>query len=84
MVDRQGAFMEPTILAGVTPGNPSFRDEFFGPVAMVFRVRGEDAAIGIRSWRGSDRSRVACGKEWLRMLAVIFPASFDRREVRIA
>ena len=46
-IDRPGAFMQPTILTGVTPGNPAFRDEFFGPVAMFFRVKDEDAAIAL-------------------------------------
>jgi succinate-semialdehyde dehydrogenase/glutarate-semialdehyde dehydrogenase len=46
-IDRPGAFMQPTILADVKPGNPAFRDEFFGPVAMVFRVADEDAAIAL-------------------------------------
>lgn len=46
-IDRPGAFMEPTILTGVEPGNPAFRDEFFGPVAMFFRVKNEDAAIAL-------------------------------------
>jgi succinate-semialdehyde dehydrogenase/glutarate-semialdehyde dehydrogenase len=46
-IDRPGAFMQPTILTGVEPGNPAFRDEFFGPVAMFFRVKDEDAAIAL-------------------------------------
>jgi succinate-semialdehyde dehydrogenase/glutarate-semialdehyde dehydrogenase len=46
-IDRPGAFMEPTILTQVTPQNPAFRDEFFGPVAMFFRVKDEDAAIAL-------------------------------------
>jgi succinate-semialdehyde dehydrogenase/glutarate-semialdehyde dehydrogenase len=46
-IERPGAFMEPTILTDVKPGNPAFRDEFFGPVAMVFRVKDEDAAIAL-------------------------------------
>jgi succinate-semialdehyde dehydrogenase/glutarate-semialdehyde dehydrogenase len=46
-IDRAGAFMEPTILTHVEPGNPAFRDEFFGPVAMVFRVKDEDAAVAL-------------------------------------
>ncbi len=48
-IDRPGAFMEPTILTGVTPQNPAFRDEFFGPVAMFFRVKNEDEAIALAS-----------------------------------
>jgi succinate-semialdehyde dehydrogenase/glutarate-semialdehyde dehydrogenase len=46
-IDRPGAYMEPTILTHVKPGNPAFRDEFFGPVAMFFRVKDEEAAIAL-------------------------------------
>ena len=46
-INRAGAFMEPTILTDVKPHNPAFRDEFFGPVAMFFRVKNEDAAIAL-------------------------------------
>jgi succinate-semialdehyde dehydrogenase/glutarate-semialdehyde dehydrogenase len=46
-IGNSGAFMEPTILTHVEPGNPAFRDEFFGPVAMFFRVKDEDAAIAL-------------------------------------
>jgi succinate-semialdehyde dehydrogenase/glutarate-semialdehyde dehydrogenase len=44
-VDRPGAFVEPTILTGVTPGMRVFHEELFGPVAVVYRVPDEDAAI---------------------------------------
>jgi succinate-semialdehyde dehydrogenase/glutarate-semialdehyde dehydrogenase len=46
-IDRPGAFMQPTILTDVKPGNPAYRDEFFGPVAMFFRVKDEEAAIAL-------------------------------------
>jgi len=46
-IDRPGAFMEPTILADITPDNPAFREEFFGPVALFFRVKNEDAAVAL-------------------------------------
>jgi succinate-semialdehyde dehydrogenase/glutarate-semialdehyde dehydrogenase len=46
-IDRPGAFMQPTILSDVQPSNPAFRDEFFGPVAMFFRVKDEAAAIAL-------------------------------------
>ncbi len=46
-IDRPGSYMAPTILTDVKPGNPAFRDEFFGPVAMVFRVKDEDEAIAL-------------------------------------
>jgi succinate-semialdehyde dehydrogenase/glutarate-semialdehyde dehydrogenase len=46
-IDRPGSFMETTILTDVKPNNPAFRAEFFGPVAMFFRVKDEDAAVAL-------------------------------------
>jgi succinate-semialdehyde dehydrogenase/glutarate-semialdehyde dehydrogenase len=46
-VDRPGAFMQPTILTDIEPDNPAYRDEFFGPVALFFRVKDEEAAIAL-------------------------------------
>jgi succinate-semialdehyde dehydrogenase/glutarate-semialdehyde dehydrogenase len=46
-VDRPGSFMQPTILTDIKPDNPAFRDEFFGPVAMFFRVKDESQAIAL-------------------------------------
>jgi len=46
-IDRAGSFMEPTILTDITPENPAFREEFFGPVALFFRVKNEDEAIAL-------------------------------------
>ncbi len=46
-IDRPGSYMEPTILTGITPDNPAYREEFFGPVALFFRVKDEDAAIAL-------------------------------------
>ena len=46
-IDRPGWFMQPTILTDIAPGNPAFRDEFFGPVASFFRVGSEDEAIAL-------------------------------------
>jgi succinate-semialdehyde dehydrogenase / glutarate-semialdehyde dehydrogenase len=44
-VDRRGYFLEPTILADVAPENAMFHQEFFSPVAMIFRVKNDDEAI---------------------------------------
>lgn len=44
-IDRAGAFMQPTILTDIKPDNPAFREEFFGPVALFFRVKNEDEAV---------------------------------------
>jgi succinate-semialdehyde dehydrogenase/glutarate-semialdehyde dehydrogenase len=46
-IERPGSFMQPTILTDVKPDNPAFRDEFFGPVALFFRVKDEDEAIAL-------------------------------------
>jgi succinate-semialdehyde dehydrogenase/glutarate-semialdehyde dehydrogenase len=46
-IERPGSFMETTILADVKPDNPAFRQEFFGPVVMFFRVKNEDEAIAL-------------------------------------
>src|SRR5689334_16207832 len=42
--------MEPTILTDVKPGNPAFREEFFGPVALFFRVKDENDAIALANY----------------------------------
>ena len=44
---RTGAFFEPTVLTNITPENPASQEEFFGPVAQVYRARDEDDAIRI-------------------------------------
>ncbi len=46
-INRPGSFMETTILTDVKPENPAFREEFFGPVALFFRVKNEDEAIAL-------------------------------------
>jgi succinate-semialdehyde dehydrogenase/glutarate-semialdehyde dehydrogenase len=46
-IDRPGSFMEPTILTDIKPENPAFREEFFGPVALFFRVKNEEEAIAL-------------------------------------
>lgn len=45
--DRNGAYFPPGVLTGVTPDSPSYREELFGPVAMVFKVGSEDEAVEI-------------------------------------
>lgn len=44
-VPATGAFVQPTVLTGVTPGNPAYYQEFFGPVALYFPVKDEDEAV---------------------------------------
>jgi len=46
-IDREGAFMQPTILTNMLPNNPVYYEEFFGPVAVFFSVKDEQAAIDL-------------------------------------
>ncbi|MCB0861921.1 MAG: NAD-dependent succinate-semialdehyde dehydrogenase [Solirubrobacterales bacterium] len=43
--ERDGNFFPVTVLTGVTPENDAYREEFFGPVATVYKVASEDEAI---------------------------------------
>ena len=43
--DRPGNFYPPTILSEIPPGCLAEHEEFFGPVALLFRVSDIDAAI---------------------------------------
>jgi succinate-semialdehyde dehydrogenase/glutarate-semialdehyde dehydrogenase len=46
-LDRTGAFMQPSILTDIKKGTPAYLEEFFGPVALFFRVANEDEAIAL-------------------------------------
>ena len=65
--ERQGWYYSPTVLVGVTPESPIYREEVFGPVAMLFRVRSTDEAVrlandspfglGASVWTRTDADR---------------------------
>ena len=44
---RDGAFFQTTVLTDVTPENPASKEEFFGPVAQVYRATDEADAVRI-------------------------------------
>lgn len=46
-VPNHGAFVQPTILTELTPENPAYYWEFFGPVSLVYRAKDEQDAIAI-------------------------------------
>lgn len=45
--ERDGNFFRSTVLADVSPDNDAYGEEFFGPVAMVFRVSSEEEAVAL-------------------------------------
>lgn len=45
--DKEGAFMDATILANIPVGSPAYEEELFGPVACLFRVDSEEEAVRI-------------------------------------
>ena len=65
--DRPGNFYPPTILTDIPAGSPAEQEEFFGPVALLFRVADIDAAIkianatpfglGASAWTTNEKER---------------------------
>ena len=43
--ERSGNFFSPMVLTDVTPDNDAYREELFGPVAVVYRAGSEDEAV---------------------------------------
>ena len=62
-----GNFYEPTVLTDIPVESPAYREEFFGPVASLFRARVLDDAIriandsrfglGASAWTNDDKER---------------------------
>src|SRR6202040_1161039 len=62
-----GNFYAPTVLTDIPKESPAYKEEFFGPVASVFRVKDIDEAIrlandsrfglGASAWTSDDRER---------------------------
>jgi succinate-semialdehyde dehydrogenase/glutarate-semialdehyde dehydrogenase len=46
-IDRPGAYFQPTVLTSDPPPSDAFDEELFGPVAQVFRVDSDEAAIQV-------------------------------------
>ncbi|WP_201616065.1 NAD-dependent succinate-semialdehyde dehydrogenase [Psychrobacter urativorans] len=45
--DEPGSFYPPTILENITPDQPAYKDELFGPVASLIRAKDQDDALRI-------------------------------------
>jgi succinate-semialdehyde dehydrogenase/glutarate-semialdehyde dehydrogenase len=45
--EREGTFYPPTVLSGITPENPAYSEELFGPVASIYRVGSEQEAVSL-------------------------------------
>jgi succinate-semialdehyde dehydrogenase / glutarate-semialdehyde dehydrogenase len=43
--DGKGAYFAPAVLTGVTPEMRAYREELFGPVAVVYKVSSDDEAV---------------------------------------
>jgi succinate-semialdehyde dehydrogenase/glutarate-semialdehyde dehydrogenase len=41
----KGAYFAPAVLTGVTPDMRAYKEELFGPVAVVYKVSGDDEAV---------------------------------------
>ncbi|SFR61336.1 NAD-dependent succinate-semialdehyde dehydrogenase [Thiomicrospira sp. ALE5] len=46
-LDRPGSYYAPTILADISSAMPAYREEFFGPVALIFKATEPAHAVGL-------------------------------------
>ena len=58
-LDRPGSFYAPTVLTNIPKDSPAYKEEFFGPVASIFRVQNIDQAISLAN-DSSLRPRRQC------------------------
>src|SRR6202035_3203575 len=43
----KGAYFAPAVLTGVTPDMRAYREELFGPVAVVYKINDDDEAVNL-------------------------------------
>lgn len=66
-LDRPGYYFAPGVLTDIAADSPAYREEIFGPVALLFRARDIDEAIhiandspfglGASAWTNDERER---------------------------
>ncbi len=66
-IKRPGYYFAPGVLTDITPESPAYREEIFGPVALLFRADDIDEAIkiandspfglGASAWTNDERER---------------------------
>src|SRR5580765_1060256 len=66
-LERAGYYYAPTVLTNIPPDSPAYKEEFFGPVASLFRAKNLDEAIrlandsrfglGASAWTQNDAER---------------------------
>jgi NAD-dependent aldehyde dehydrogenases len=66
-IQGKGNFYAPTVLTNIPRNSPAYGEEFFGPVASIFRVKDQDEAIriandvrfglGASAWTNDDKER---------------------------
>jgi succinate-semialdehyde dehydrogenase/glutarate-semialdehyde dehydrogenase len=64
---RPGNYYAPTVLTDIPKNSPAYGEEFFGPVASIFRAKDQDEAIriandvrfglGASAWTNDDKER---------------------------
>ncbi|GGG52202.1 succinate-semialdehyde dehydrogenase [Kocuria dechangensis] len=47
LLEGPGAYLAPAVLTGITPEMAAFREELFGPVAVVYRVSSDEQALAL-------------------------------------
>lgn len=86
-INRPGFYLETTILTDITPGNPLFQQETFGPIASFYAVDTEEEAINLANATkfglgatvfGSDvahaqevASKIESGMVWINLCPVL-------------
>jgi succinate-semialdehyde dehydrogenase / glutarate-semialdehyde dehydrogenase len=66
-IKRPGNYYAPTVLTNIPKNSPAYSEEFFGPVASIFRVKDQDEAIrlandvrfglGASAWTNDEKER---------------------------